>query len=181
MENIISKEQLSETRKRTRFFSLNETKRILSSRSAYSSEVKVFLSHHHGDDIILENVINELKSLGVDVYVDWNDEGMPSTTSSYTAIRIKEKIRSCKKFILIATEGAIQSKWCNWELGYGDAFRYRDNIAVMPIKEARDKTFSGTEYLSIYPIITNQYQYTLGTYYVEYGGIKVTLKDWLKR
>lgn len=42
MENIISKEQLSETRKRTRFFSLNESKRILSSRSAYSSEVKVF-------------------------------------------------------------------------------------------------------------------------------------------
>ena len=181
MENIISKEQLSETRKRTRFFSLNESKRILSSRSAYASEVKVFLSHHHGDDIILENVINELKSLGVDVYVDWNDEGMPAITSAYTAMRIKEKIRSCKKFILIATEGAIQSKWCNWELGYGDAFRYKDNIAVLPIKDARDKVFTGTEYLRIYPIITNQNQYSLGTYYVEYGDTKITLKDWLKR
>lgn len=155
MENIISKEQLDETRKSTRFFSLNESKRILSSRSAFSSEVKVFLSHHHGDDVILENVINELKSLDVDVYVDWNDEGMPAITSAYTAMRIKEKIRSCKKFILIATEGAIQSKWCNWELGYGDAFRYKDNIAVLPIKDARDKVFTGTEYLRIYPIITN--------------------------
>ena len=121
MENIISKEQLEGARKRERFFSsLNESVSARK-RNAYLGEVTVFLSHNHRDKDVLENVIGELKSLGVNVYVDWNDEFMPYVTSRETARRIKEKIRNSKKFILIATEAAIASKWCNWELGYGDA------------------------------------------------------------
>ena len=106
---------------------------------------------------------------------------MPSVTSGETAERIKNKIRNCKKFILIATEAAIASKWCNWELGYGDAFRFPNDIAIMPIKESRDRIFTGSEYLQIYPIVTNEYQYILGTYYVMYQGEKISLKNWLQR
>lgn len=181
MEYILSKKQLNEARKSTRFYSsLNESKVALE-RRAFSCEVTVFLSHHHGDGIVLENVISELKRLGVNVYVDWNDTGMPARTSGVTATRIKDKIRTCKKFILLATEAAIASKWCNWELGYGDASRFPNDIAIMPIKESEDKNFSGSEYLQIYPIITNEYQYVLGTYYVMYQGTKISLKDWLQR
>lgn len=182
MENIISKEQLNTARSDARLFSsrLNESKVALE-RRAFSYEVTVFLSHYHGDGVVLENVISELRRLGVSVYVDWNDSGMPANTSGYTAMRIKEKIRSCKKFILLATEAAISSKWCNWELGYGDAFRYSDNIAIMPIKETRNSAFLGSEYLQIYPTITNENQYSLGTYFVEFKDRKITLAEWLKR
>ena len=181
MENIISKEQLEGARKRERFFSsLNESVSARK-RNAYHGEVTVFLSHNHRDKDVLENVIGELKSLGVNVYVDWNDEFMPYVTSGETARRIKEKIRNSKKFILIATEAAIASKWCNWELGYGDAYKYRDHIAIMPIKESRDRIYTGSEYLQIYPIITNEYQYSIGNYYVEYQDTKISLKDWLQR
>ena len=77
---------------------------------------------------------------------------MPKTTSGYTAVRIKQKINDNHKFILLATEGAINSKWCNWELGYGDSHKFIDNIAIFPIRN-ENVTFSGTEYLNIYPRI----------------------------
>lgn len=181
-EYFLSKEQLSEERKEaTRFFSkINESKSARS-RTPFSTEVTVFLSHKHDEMKVLEDVIGLLKGLGVNVYVDWLDEGMPKTTSGVTATKIKQKIRSCKKFILLATEGAIASKWCNWELGYGDAHKYSDHIAIMPIIDTRGGTFSGNEYLQIYPIIKSEYQYTSGGYYVEFGSSKTKLEDWLKK
>lgn len=181
MNNYISKELLTDIRKEAKFQSVLNESIGAHQRNARSNEISVFLSHRHSDKIILENVIALLKGLGVDVYVDWNDDGMPSTTSGYTATRIKQKIRECKKFILLATEDAIASKWCNWELGYGDAWKYNKNIAIMPITEKRNSVFSGSEYLQIYPIIKTEYMYTLGTYYVEYNRGKMELAEWLKQ
>ena len=181
MSDYISKEFLNEVRVKKDFHSsLNESINARK-RNAYSYEITVFLSHKHSDKPILESVIALLNGLGVYVYVDWDDDGMPSTTSGYTAQRIKQKIRDCKKFILLATEDAIASKWCNWELGYGDAFRYRDNIAIMPIPEKRNSIFSGNEYLQIYPIIKTEYNYSLGSYFVEYNGEKIKLDNWLRQ
>ncbi|MDC2614059.1 hypothetical protein PO307_15555, partial [Bacteroides ovatus] len=93
-----------------------------------------------------------MKKEGTNIYIDWLDEGMPKTTSGYTAQRIKDKIKENDKFILLASEGAINSKWCNWELGLGDAAKYINNIALLPV-EKDNSTFSGAEYLQIYPYI----------------------------
>lgn len=180
MSHFIYKELLNKIREDVHFqSSLNESMSVRE-RKAHTNEVTVFLSHKHSDRPILENVIALLKKINVHVYVDWNDEGMPSTTSGNTATRIKQKIRECKKFILLATEDAIASRWCNWELGYGDAFRYKDNIAIMPITEKRNSLFTGSEYLQIYPIIKSDYLYVLGAYYVEFNGERIKLEDWLK-
>lgn len=96
------------------------------------------------------------------------------------------------KFILVATPNAINSKWCNWELGLGDAAKYKEHIALLPINRTYEN-FRGTEYLEIYPYIeyedgTNKYingNYITRGYYVEYkldnGNTSLTpLKDWLK-
>lgn len=181
MRYLLSKEQLNSVRTETRFFSIINESVNAHKRSAYSYEVSIFLSHKHTDKQILENVIAMLNDLGVYVYVDWNDYGMPSTTSGYTASRIKQKIRECKKFILLATEAAIASKWCNWELGYGDAQKYPNNIAIMPITEKRGDFFSGSEYLKIYPVINSDYEYVLSGCYVEYGDKRISLVEWLKK
>lgn len=120
-----------------------------------------------------------MSSLGVSVYVDWLDEGMPKTTSGETAAKIKKKIKEKDKFILLATEGAISSKWCNWELGFGDAQRYIDHITILPVKE-NFRDYSGAEYLQIYPYIYES-DSSKGTYYVKYpdGSLK-NLISWLK-
>lgn len=181
MSYLLSKEQLNNVRNEVRFSSTINESVNARYRSAYSSEVTVFLSHKHSDRDILENVVALLKGLGVFIYVDWNDDGMPTKTSGATARRIKQKIRECKKFILLATEEAISSKWCNWELGFGDAQKFPNNIAIMPITEHRGDVFSGSEYLQIYPIIKSDYCYTLGKFYVEYSGTRTALEDWLRR
>lgn len=153
--SILSISQLYRYRNATRYLSksLNESLSEFSSESKYG-KITIFLSHKHDEREALDGAISFLKNFGVEVYVDWLDDGMPKHTSGKTAKRIKEKIKENRKFVFLATEGAINSKWCNWELGYGDSHKFIDNIAIFPIRNEND-TFSGTEYLNIYPRIEN--------------------------
>ncbi|WP_373482986.1 toll/interleukin-1 receptor domain-containing protein [Acetobacterium sp.] len=116
----------------------------------------VFLSHKHADLDDLKDIVGFLeKEYPVKVYIDSRDTSMPQITCGKTAENIKNRIRQCKKFILLATNGAIDSKWCNWELGFGDAQKFQDHIALFPIKpkDAYDSSYRGTEHMSIYPYI----------------------------
>ena len=118
----------------------------------------------------MDSAISLLKKIGVNVYVDWMDIGMPKSTSGRTAERIKGKIKDNKKFIFLATEGAINSKWCNWELGFGDAHRFIKDIAIFPVRDDNNN-FTGSEYLQIYPSIEfverNSVQRRIGGYFEE--------------
>lgn len=188
---IITETQIKNQRRSLKNnISLNESLRSYKSENSFS-KTKIFLSHKHDEQEFLEGAISLLKTYGVDVYVDWLDDGMPKKTSGQTAVRIKEKIKENHKFILLATEGAINSKWCNWELGLGDAAKYIDNIALLPIK--RDYSdFSGSEYLEIYPYIFNidSYQFLNGDYrsqgtYVVYPSVNgndkvIPIAQWLR-
>jgi len=188
---IITETQIKNQRRSTKtYMTLNESLRSFKNESSLF-KTKIFLSHKHDEKEFLEGAISLLKAYGVDVYVDWLDDGMPKTTSGQTAVRIKEKIKENHKFILLATEGAINSKWCNWELGLGDAAKYIDNIALLPIK--RDYSdFSGSEYLEIYPYIfkVDSYQFLKGDYrsqgtYVVYPSVNgndrvIPIAQWLR-
>lgn len=188
---IITESQLKYHMRSTKtFMSLNESLRNFKSESSFF-KTRIFLSHKHDEKEILEGTISLLKSYGVEIYVDWLDEGMPKTTSGETAVRIKEKIKENHKFILLATEGAINSKWCNWELGLGDAAKYIENIALLPVRS--DYTdFSGSEYLEIYPYIFNleSSQYFNGNFrsrgtYVVFPSVNgndrvIPITEWLK-
>lgn len=78
---------------------------------------------------------------------------MQHPTDRRTAETLKEKIKRYDKFVFIASDAAINSKWCNWEIGYGDAQKYeQDKIAIFPIKQD-DREWSGNEYLQLYPSI----------------------------
>ncbi|MDD4968027.1 MAG: toll/interleukin-1 receptor domain-containing protein [Paludibacter sp.] len=163
---IISESQLYQSFSQS-YVSINEertrTKNARESFNQGKSKNKpiVFLSHKHDELKLLEQTINLIKSCGVDVYIDWMDEGMPKKTCSKTAERIKDKIEKSDKFILVGTEGAINSKWCNWELGIGDVRKHEDaNLAILPIKR-NYSDYSGNEYIELYPTI----QYEDGSSY----------------
>lgn len=115
----------------------------------------LFLSHKHDDLADLMGVIEFLENFGVKIYIDSMDKKMPDVTSGETALRIKNEIKICKKFILLATEKAIESYWCNWELGIGDTYKYPEHIAILPMKEqgSLDIKYKGNEYLQIYSSI----------------------------
>lgn len=56
-------------------------------------------------------MIDLLRNLGVKVYLDWFDDEILSCTNSETAEKIKSRIIENRKFILLATDGAIFLKW----------------------------------------------------------------------
>ena len=140
--------------------SLSET-RNFSFKNKAQYKPTVFLSHKHSDLEDLQGVMGMLEELGAKIYIDSMDNKMPEQTSGETAQRIKEVIKTCKKFVLLATEKAIESYWCNWELGIGDTHKYIRHIAILPMKEKNtyDHNYKGNEYLQIYP----QIEYRDGT------------------
>lgn len=154
-----------------------------------SAKTTVFISHKHDDLEEISGLIGLLeKKYDIKAYIDSRDSSMPNTTSGITASKIKQRIIGCKKFILLATNGAIESKWCNWELGYGDAKKYDSNdIAVFAIKpeNTQDSMYKGHEYLQIYPYIayydgnekyTNGCYVKQGFYICKKNGINKTLE-----
>lgn len=150
---------------------INESK----NPKGYSFETLVFLSHKHDEKDEVKKAIVLLREHGSAVYVDWLDSSMPSTTSAATAINLKYRINKANKFVLLATERAINSKWCNWELGIGDGYKSSENIALLPVREYA-KTYSGSEYLQIYPHIENDN----GIFYVNNSkGELIKLREWL--
>ena len=163
-KKIVTENFINESLKETRLFS-----------SGIKSTLKptVFLSHKHDDLNELKGVIGLFNDYGVKVYIDTMDNKMPKETSADTAKRIKEVIKNCNKFILLATDKSIDSIWCNWELGIGDVNKYIDNIAILPIKNkgTYDSEFIGNEYLLIYPKIqfvqNNSIRRKIGGYFDE--------------
>ena len=122
----------------------------------------IFISHKHDDLKDLKGLLGYLERMyNAKVYIDSNDPTMPKKTSAKTAENIKARIRQCDKFILLATNAAVESKWCNWELGYGDANKYKEHIAILPLKPkgTTDDNYKGSEYLDLYPHITYYYGY----------------------
>lgn len=176
--------------------SLNESRSSVLQHSQYGvRKTTVFISHKHDDLGDLKGVLGFLqRTYDVKVYIDSQDPTMPKVTSAETALNIRKRIKQCDKFILLATNGAIESKWCNWELGYGDAQKYKDHIALFPIKPkgTYDSAYKGYEYMSIYPYVSyfdGTERYTNGNliprgYYVytqeEYSNRIIPLGDWLR-
>ena len=136
---------------------LDEARSSINKYTQYGTRrTTVFVSHKHDELGELKGVLGFLQTkYGVKTYIDSQDPSMPKMTSVTTATALKNRIKECDKFIFLATNGAIASKWCNWELGYGDAQKYRDHIAIFPMKPkgSYDSAYKGSEYLSLYPYI----------------------------
>jgi hypothetical protein len=172
---------VTEARAQTRYFSIA------------NHNLSVFLSHKHDELEYLERVRYLLERLNTAVYVDWADPTMIYPPDRKTGEKLKEKIKKYDKFVFIASDAAIDSEWCNWEIGYGDAQKYDDDkIAIFPIKQD-DRNWTGNEYLQLYPSIeyydgTTRYSDTREIikegFYVKYhynNNIIVPLLDWLNK
>lgn len=129
------------------------------------------------------------EKLGVKIYVDWADESILKQTNGVTATKIKEKIRENNFFVFLATNNSIVSKWCNWEVGYGDSYKFSENkmknrILILPLASNR-RDWEGNEYLQLYPYVIHRregYTYPTEKFYVRYpDGTEDTLYEWLNR
>lgn len=114
-----------------------------------SVQATVFLSHSHDDADLIEPFLIRLSEEGVLVYVDWQDPTMPRMTNPETASRLKARIQLCHKFMLLATNNALDSRWVPWELGIADSQNGMANVAIIPVEDT-GRTWKGNEYVGIY-------------------------------
>lgn len=126
-KNSQSQTVLNESIQRTRYFSATKP---------YSGTT-VFVSHKHDELDLgeLNGVLGMLKQHNVIPYIDSMDNKMPEHTCAETAKRLKDVIKFCDKFILLATNRAVESYWCNWEVGIGDVHKYKQHIAILPMQD----------------------------------------------
>lgn len=160
---------------------------VVNQSRAYSkttSTTSVFLSHSHNDKDVVEQAKFFFENLGISIYVDWADETMPERPNGTTAQKIKNQIITQNdKFVLLATNNAVSSKWCNWEVGIGDPFKLPSKkMALLPLAD-NSGTWNGNEYLQIYPRIEkNSTQNGGENYFVWYpDGTWETLEGWLRK
>ena len=143
------------------------------------SETQLFLSHSSRDRDLVGDAVEFFRRQGVKVYVDWTDGEMPDVPSPETAERLKEKIRENRKFVLLASQNSLASRWVPWELGLADVIRGLDHMTVMPVREG-GQDYSGSEYVAIYSTIHST---TDGDWAVVLPGSNngIRLSYWLRR
>jgi hypothetical protein len=116
----------------------------------------IFLSHSYSDRkgaLGIKNIIE--KDFGYSVYIDWIADNYlnRNTVSAATATQIKNRMTQCKCLLYVTSTSASSSKWMPWETGLMDGLKNR--VAICPFNDSSETdTFSGQEYLGVYPYIT---------------------------
>jgi hypothetical protein len=129
-------------------------------------------------------VIKLLEDHGAAVYVDKKDPALPPTTSRATASSLRDRLRECRKFVLLTSPNSKDSRWMPWELGLADGYKTSRNVAILPTPEtAGERQWAEQEYLGIYDRIvygrfkgTNQDVYMVWNQEIDSG---VELSTWL--
>lgn len=116
----------------------------------------IFLSHAFDDKEVILGVALTLEDLGFSVYLDWRDDpGLDRTNVNVaTAAKLRERMRNSKCLFYATTQHSSSSRWMPWELGFKDGQNNR--CAILPVQETVPIKFNGTEYLALYPYITQQ-------------------------
>lgn len=113
------------------------------------AKLTIFLSHSHKDKNLVEGLIAHFETLGIAIYVDWNDTQMPRITNRTTAAQIKKQINDRNVFMVLATKNALASKWVPWEVGVADQLKGEPLVLIIPVADDSGQ-FDGSEYLQLY-------------------------------
>ena len=130
---------------------------VLLRKSANASRVQqfdIFLSHSFEDKNIVLGVWLALEDMGYNVYVDWIQDRNLSRdrVTKETAEVLRQRMKNSKCLFFATTSGSSTSKWMPWELGFKDG--HNQKAAILPIVQFETQSYSGQEYLGIYPYVT---------------------------
>jgi hypothetical protein len=126
--------------------SIYESKQV---KASYKGWKSAFLCHSHRDEKLVDGLLAMFEENGIELYIDWKDHAMPDTPNVETAKRIQYKIKTNDIFLFLATANSKASRWCPWEIGYGDS----SNKRIYIISTSDDYDTYGNEYLELYPKI----------------------------
>ncbi|UCI21349.1 toll/interleukin-1 receptor domain-containing protein [Mesorhizobium sp. B2-1-8] len=115
----------------------------------------VFLSHSIKDKQVILGVKRFLERQDLVVYVDWIvDNDLERTkVNSDTAEKLRVRMRQSKSLLYAHSNNSPGSKWMPWELGFFDGSN--GHIAILPIGKSADESFTGQEFVGLYPSLEN--------------------------
>lgn len=128
--------------------------RSLFKHSELGKDYDVFLSHSFSDRQVLDGVVRLIESQGVSVYIDWRDDPLLDRrrVTAESAEHLRRRMDRCRSLIFATSQTSSKSVWMPWELGYFDG-RRNGRVAVMPLVRREGDTWSGQEYLGLYPVV----------------------------
>ena len=117
----------------------------------------IFLSHSIRDAELILGMKGILEDLGYSVYVDWIEDPQLNRTkvTPATADKLRQRMNSSRSLFYVTTANSDTSRWMPWECGYFDG--KKEKAAIVPIQKAPiDNSFSGQEYLGLYPYVVRE-------------------------
>ncbi|XUW93524.1 toll/interleukin-1 receptor domain-containing protein (plasmid) [Burkholderia sp. M6-3] len=122
-------------------------------RSQLRKRYDVFLSQTMRDAEIVLGVYDYLEQQGYTVFCDWIDapESDRAAVTSANAAAVREAMRASDTMLFIDTNGAAQSRWMCWELGWFDAAK--GHVAILPVVSEATDYYHGREFLGLYPYV----------------------------
>lgn len=132
---------------------------IVEAMESYSESktYDIFLSHSVRDAELILGMKGTFEDLGYSVYVDWIEDPQLDRTkvTPATAEKLRKRMESSRSLFYVTTQNAISSKWMPWECGFFDG--KKEKVAIVPVvAQSADNSYSGQEYLGLYPYIVQQ-------------------------
>lgn len=161
---------------------ISEGKKVLEkTASIYTDKFDIFISHSKLDEKIVGGLYLHFTQKGFNVYVDWivDPELDRSRVNLTTCKRLRERMNQSKSMIVATSNNSLDSKWVTWEIGFFDG--RKGKVSIMPILKDYESTFSGSEFLHLYPKVEKGLQ-TEQIFDTQkfYGFEKKSLNEWVR-
>lgn len=114
----------------------------------------IFLSHRYEDREAVKGLADELvNDFKYSVYIDWIVDSTldRSKVSKSTAEILRNRLSRSRCLWYVTSVDSAASKWMPWETGFADG--KTGKVAICPLVSGEKTSFSGLEYLSIYPYV----------------------------
>ena len=113
----------------------------------------IFLSQTVRDAEIVLGVYDVLTSAGHKVFCDWIEapEADRSQVTPANAAFVRATMGVSDTLLFLDTEGAAQSLWMCWELGWFDAAK--GTVGILPVLGEGERYYRGREFLGLYPYV----------------------------
>jgi hypothetical protein len=120
---------------------------------AGAAEYDIFLSHSFSDQELILGTVLMLEDMGYRVYVDWIQDRQLNRdrVTQETAEVLRQRLLQSRSLFFATTANSGSSKWMPWELGFKDGHNRKS--AILPVVQRQADSYSGQEYLGIYPYI----------------------------
>lgn len=140
-------------RTRARRFGVGVPDELRSIARERSAKYDIFLSQTIRDAEIVLGVYDLLTDLGYVVFCDWIDapEADRNEVSPENAKSIRQAMSRSDTLLFLDSDGADQSLWMCWELGWFDGTK--GPVAVLPVLPDSENFYRGREFLGLYPYV----------------------------